>query len=370
MSTSTPFAEVRGQWADTLEDLAQKQRAIVDQQFDFARKAIGLTFGSTEKAAAPGVTTEPKAPKAKAAACEASSVPPAATAPTVKPPAPVESGRPYISGTQNIVQKVAVVTGAASGIGEAVARELAHRGAKAVMLVDRSDHAIALASAINEAEGREVAIAQVGDTTDAAFRKRVFNEAAEKYGIVSICVPAAGITRDALSVRIDKETGKAELYPVETFRQVTEVNLIAPIYWAIEMVARIAEDRRERGLKRWEPEEKIQGAVVFLGSVSSQGNKGQISYAVAKAGLEGAAATLTKEAIFHGVRCGVIHPGFTDTPMAKALGQEFLDKYVLPYTQLRRLIRPEEIADAICFMISNSAVSGELWADAGWHPPA
>ena len=39
-------------------------------------------------------------------------------------------------------------------------------------------------------------------------------------------------------------------------------------------------------------------------------------------------------------------------------------------TQLRRLIRPEEIADAICFMVSNSAVSGELWADAGWHPPA
>ena len=56
--------------------------------------------------------------------------------------------------------------------------------------------------------------------------------------------------------------------------------------------------------------------------------------------------------------------------MARALGQDFLNKYVLPFTQLRRLIRPEEIADAICFMISNSAVSGELWADAGWHPPA
>jgi hypothetical protein len=56
--------------------------------------------------------------------------------------------------------------------------------------------------------------------------------------------------------------------------------------------------------------------------------------------------------------------------MARALGEEFLEKYVLPFTQLRRLIHPEEIADAICFMISNSAVSGELWADAGWHPPA
>jgi NAD(P)-dependent dehydrogenase (short-subunit alcohol dehydrogenase family) len=215
-----------------------------------------------------------------------------------------------------------------------------------------------------------VAIAKIGDTTDEAFRKRVFNDAAENFGIVTICVPAAGITRDSLSVRINKETGRAEIYPIETFRQVTEVNLLAPIYWGIEMVARIAEDRVQRGLKRWEPEERIQGVVVFLGSVSSQGNKGQISYAVAKAGLEGAAATLTKEAIFHGVRCGIIHPGFTDTPMARALGEEFLNKYVLPFTQLRRLIRPEEIADAICFMISNSAVSGELWADAGWHPPA
>lgn len=79
---------------------------------------------------------------------------------------------------------------------------------------------------------------------------------------------------------------------------------------------------------------------------------------------------MTKEAIFHGVRCGVIHPGFTDTPMVRALGAEHIAKNVLPYTQLRRLIRPEEIADAICFMISNSAVSGELWADAGWHPTA
>ena len=62
--------------------------------------------------------------------------------------------------------------------------------------------------------------------------------------------------------------------------------------------------------------------------------------------------------------------GVNPKPMVQALGDEFIAKYVLPYTQLRRLIRPDEIADAICFMISNSAVSGELWADAGWHPPA
>ena len=270
----------------------------------------------------------------------------------------------------NIEGKVALVTGAASGIGEAISRMLAKRGAKAVALVDLSDGVKQLATEINEAEGRDVAIPKVGDTTDERFRLAVYDDVIAKQGIVNICVPAAGITRDSLAIKISKETGKAEVYPLATFRQVTEVNLIAPIYWAMEMVARIAEDRRTRGMKRWEPEEEIQGTAIFIGSVSSQGNKGQISYAVAKAGLEGACATLTKEAIFYGVRCGIIHPGFTDTPMARALGQDFLDKYVLPYTQLRRLIHTEEIADAICFMVSNSAVSGELWADAGWHPPA
>jgi 3-oxoacyl-[acyl-carrier protein] reductase len=269
-----------------------------------------------------------------------------------------------------IENKVALVTGAASGIGRAVASELVKRGARAIVLVDRSESVFEVAESINKQAGHEVAEPKAGDTTNDTFRTQVYDEVTARHGVVSICVPAAGITRDALAVRMNKETGKAEPYSITTFRLVTEVNLIAPIYWAIEMVVRIAEDRAKRGLKRWEPEEAVQGAIVFIGSVSSRGNKGQISYATAKAGLEGAAATLMKEAMFYGVRCGIIHPGFTDTPMARGLGEEFLQKHVLPFTQLRRLIRTEEIADAICFMISNSAVSGELWADAGWRAPA
>jgi 3-oxoacyl-[acyl-carrier protein] reductase len=269
-----------------------------------------------------------------------------------------------------IEDKVALVTGAASGIGQAVAHELARRRVRAIILVDRNDQVHELARSLDLTAGRKVAEPRVGETTDGAFRVRVYDEAVARYGIVHICVPAAGITRDALAVKMDKATGRAATYSIQTFREVTEVNLIAPIYWALEMVARIAEDRCRRGLGRWEPVEQVQGTVVFIGSVSSQGNKGQIAYAVSKAGLEGAASTLTKEAIYHGVRCGVIHPGFTDTPMVRALGEEYINKNVLPNTQLRRLIRPEEIADAICFMISNSAVSGELWADAGWHPSA
>lgn len=269
-----------------------------------------------------------------------------------------------------IKDKVAVVTGAASGIGQAVAFELARRGAKCVAVVDMTPEIQQTASAIDEAAGRDVARPYRGDVTDGAFRSAVYDELCARYDAVNVCIPAAGITRDALSVKMNKSTGVAEIYPVETFRQVTEVDLIAPIYWALELVARMANWRYAQGKKRWTPDEGVQGAIIFIGSVSSQGNRGQLAYAAAKAGLEGAAATLRKEAIFHGVRCGVIHPGFTDTPMVRALGEDYIEKHVLPATQLGRLIRPAEIADAICFMVQNSAVSGELYADAGWHPSA
>ncbi len=268
-----------------------------------------------------------------------------------------------------ITGKTAVITGAASGIGESVAVELVRRGVEAVALVDRTEAVCSLAQSIDLFTGRRVqSLAYVGDVSDDEFRRHVYDDITARGGLPRICVPAAGVTRDSLAARVDKESGKATLYPIEDFRRVLEVNLIAPVYWALEMVGRIAEDRFAKGLGAWQAEEDVQGTVIFIGSVSSRGNKGQIAYAATKAGLEGAAATLTLEAMHHGVRCGVIHPGFTDTPMVKSLGEKFIRDRILPYTQLRRLIRPDEIADAICFMIGNSAVSGELWADAGWHP--
>ncbi len=269
-----------------------------------------------------------------------------------------------------LTNKVAVITGGESGIGRAVAAAMARRGVAAVALVDMNDAVDEVAAALNAEAGREVALPFRGDTTDPAFRAHVYDTVSARHGLVSLCVPAAGITRDDLAVRVDKNTGKARIYPLEQFKLVVDVNLIAPVYWALEMIGRIAEDRAARGLKRWTPDEGIRGSVVFIGSISSQGNRGQISYASTKAGLEGAAATIMKEAMFYGVRCSVIHPGFTDTPMVRALGDDYVAKNILPYTQLGRLIRPEEIADAICFMLANSAVSGELWVDAGWHAPA
>jgi NAD(P)-dependent dehydrogenase (short-subunit alcohol dehydrogenase family) len=272
--------------------------------------------------------------------------------------------------TMKVQGRSAIVTGAGNGIGLAVARELAERGIGAVGLVDRSESVINVARMINDRMDAPIAEALIGDVTDENFRRKTFDLMCSKYGTPRVCVPAAGITRDRLAIKVDKETGKADVYPIADFRLVCEVNLIAPVYWAMEMVARIAEERKKMGRGRWEPEEGIQGTVIFIGSISSSGIPGQISYSATKAALEGVAATLSKEAMFHGVRFAVIHPGFTDTAMVQSLGKEYIEKNILPYTQLKRLIEPEEIADAIYFMICNSAVSGELWADAGWHPRA
>ena len=131
-----------------------------------------------------------------------------------------------------------------------------------------------------------------------------------------------------------------------------------------------ARRRAQAGLGGWKGGDEVQGEIVFIGSISSAGNKGQVAYAATKAGLEGVQSTLAKEAIYYGMRVAIVHPGFTDTPMVRAMDPKIIEDTVLPRTQLGRLLAPEEIADAICFMIKNPAVSGALWADAGWHPPA
>jgi 3-oxoacyl-[acyl-carrier protein] reductase len=263
---------------------------------------------------------------------------------------------------------VAVVTGGARGIGQATCLALAEEGIRAVAVVDQLADLHGVCEEGNAVIGRSALIPFRGDVTDADFRAHVFQSMRQTHGPISICVPAAAITRDRLSVRVDKDTGRVDLYPESDFRRVIEVDLAAPIYWAIETVASVAEDRTRRGLRRWEPSEPVEGCVIFIGSVSSSGNKGQISYATAKAGLEGAQATLAAEAKYFGVRSAIIHPGYTNTPMVAALGQEFIASNILPNTQLRRLIAPDEIAHAIVFMIRNTAVSGRLWVDAGWHP--
>lgn len=270
----------------------------------------------------------------------------------------------------NLSNRVAVITGAASGIARAVSRQLGREGIKAIAAVDFSDAVEGVAQEINAELGRDVLIPFRGDVTDKAFRASVFAEMKKRFGVVNICVPAAGIVRDGLAVKIDKVTKKAALYDQSLMEKTIAVNLVAASYWAMETIASVAEFRAENNLGGWKGGDDVQGEIIFIGSISSAGNKGQVSYSATKAGLEGVRSTLAKEAIYHGVRVGIVHPGFTDTPMVRAMDQKIINEFVLPKTQLGRLLKAEEVADAICFMIRNPAVSSSIWADAGWHPPA
>src|SRR4051812_28094086 len=104
-------------------------------------------------------------------------------------------------GHMEIAGKVAVITGAASGIGRAVAAELARRNVRALALVDLGENIENVASEVNEVAGRRVAYPYRGDTTDEPFRASVFDSISSRFDTVTMCVPAAGITRDDLAVR-------------------------------------------------------------------------------------------------------------------------------------------------------------------------
>ena len=269
-----------------------------------------------------------------------------------------------------ISKSTAVVTGASGGIGMSIAEGLATRGADHVGIVDISSQCDSVAKELATRHPDCQFHGFSGDVTDPQFRESVFTELERPGKPVSICVPAAGILRDGLAVRIDRESGDSALYPESEFRRTLEVNLVHPIYWAMETIASVARDRAAQGRGQWQTEDGPQGAVVLVGSVSSRGNRGQISYAASKSALVGASATLNIEGLYHGVQTKIVHPGFVDTPMVDSIDQDYFDTHLKPLIGLGRKIKPREIADIVCAMIENPALSGQVWADASLTPLA
>ena len=243
--------------------------------------------------------------------------------------------------------RVAIVTGAARGIGAATALRLARDG-HAVAVLDLDESACATTvSAITEAGGRAIAVGvdvSRADQVEAAV-KRV----ADELGAPTILVNNAGIIRDNLIFRMTEDDWDA----------VMAVHLRGAFLMTRAVQAHMTKER--------------YGRIVNLSSSSAQGNRGQANYSAAKAGLQGFTKTLAIELGKFGVTANAVAPGFIQTEMtrstAERMGVSFEDFIAHSASQIpvQRVGQPEDIAATISFLCSEEAgfVSGQVVYVAG-----
>jgi 3-oxoacyl-[acyl-carrier protein] reductase len=243
--------------------------------------------------------------------------------------------------------RVAIVTGAARGIGAATARRLAAQG-HAVAVLDLDEAACAdTVGAITSAGGRAVAVGV--DVSKADQVEAAVQRVADELGAPTILVNNAGITRDNLIFKMTEED----------WDSVINVHLRGSFLMT-------------RAVQGYMTTERF-GRIVNLSSTSAQGNRGQVNYSAAKAGLQGFTKTLAIELGKFGITANAVAPGFIQTEMTRAtaerLGVSFEDFITHSAAQIpvQRVGQPEDIAGTIAFLCSEDAgfVSGQVIYVAG-----
>ena len=235
-------------------------------------------------------------------------------------------------------QRVAVVTGASRGIGEAIAHAIARDGRHVVCVARNLDKLNEVKRAI-EAGGGSASVSSC-DLSDAAAVQAMIDAVAKEHGRLDILVNNAGITRDNLLLRMSDEEFDA---------------VIATNLRSVFVACRAALRTMMRG--KW-------GRVVNVGSVSGLvGNAGQSNYAAAKAALGGFTKSLAKEMAAKNITANVVAPGFIETDMTDSLPQQVKDM-AQSHTPLRRFGKPEEVAAAVAFLTGESAsyITGQTLA--------
>ena len=224
--------------------------------------------------------------------------------------------------------KVAVVTGAARGIGYACAKKLAQDG-MTVVLLGRSLETTEKAAEELRAEGLD-AVALACEVTERASVEAAAAQILERFGRVNVLVNNAGITRDAMLHKMSYESWDA----------VIDTNLTGTFNVCRAFVPAMREAR--------------SGCIVNLASTSALGNIGQANYAASKAGVMGLTRTMAKELGPYGIRVNAIMPGSTKTDMFRTVPEELVKK-LEGAVPLRRLAEPEEQAAVIAFLCSDAA---------------
>ncbi|MBA0051085.1 SDR family oxidoreductase [Streptomyces sp. AJS327] len=244
-------------------------------------------------------------------------------------------------------QRVAVVTGAARGIGAASAVRLAEEG-RAVAVLDLDEAACQdTVEQITAAGGKALAVGC--DVADSAAVEAAVARVAEELGAPTILVNNAGVLRDNLLFKMSDDD----------WDTVLSIHLRGSF-----LMSRACQKHMvDAGF----------GRIVNLSSSSALGNRGQVNYAAAKAGLQGFTKTLAKELGKFGITANAVAPGFIATDMtaatAERVGMGFEDFQAAAASQIpvRRVGRPEDIANAIAFFAGDQAgfVSGQVLYVAG-----
>ena len=239
----------------------------------------------------------------------------------------------------------AVVTGGASGLGEATARALAEKGAK-VAIFDRDTD-----------RGEKVA-AEIGgifcevDVTSDEKVAAAFDKARAAHGQERILVNCAGVVNAAKTVGRDKETKEPKRYPMHQFEMVIAVNLLGTFRCiansAFGMVSTDPLDDGERGV------------IINTASIAAQdGQIGQAAYSASKGGVLGMALPIARDLMNDGVRINTILPGVFRTPMVAMMPANVQDALGAQVPFPKRLGQAEEYARLACFIVENVYLNAE-----------
>jgi len=233
--------------------------------------------------------------------------------------------------------KVALITGAARGIGKAIALKFATEGADVAFSDLNYDENMAA----TEKEIAALGVKAKGYASNAASfsdSETLVNEVVKDFGKVDILVNNAGITRDNLLLRMTEQDWDAVL----TVNLKSAFNLT-------------------KAVQRYMMKQR-SGSIINMSSVVGvNGNAGQANYSASKAGLIGFTKSVAKELGSRGIRCNAIAPGFIETEMTKKLSEEVREAWIKTIP-LRRAGKPEDVADVATFLASDlsSYVSGQV----------
>ena len=229
----------------------------------------------------------------------------------------------------NLNDKVAIVTGASRGIGEAIAKQLSSCGAKIILIARNSDQLVAVEETIISKGG--IAESMAGDVSNLNSFSEIVTNTIDKWGRIDILVNNAGISRDNIIMRMKEDD----------WDSVMNINLKG-CFNGIKSVARPMIKNKA-------------GRIINITSVIGQiGNAGQSNYAASKAGIMGLTKSMAKELGSRNITVNAVAPGYITTDMTNELNDEVKEqmKSSIP---LGRLGTPDDVANLACFLASDEA---------------